>query len=135
MKANELMIGDWVFVPHNGRATHYGRVCGIYDSGAVSNTLEKISGLTKASSLKPIPLTPEILEKNGFEKSDCWCSFGCYYNRKIDDWKIEIYIGRIETFVKIDKGVFPHINNTDCHFLHQLQHALRLCGIEKDIEL
>ena len=123
MKANELMIGDWA-----GFNSGYGKVTGITDAGV---HFEDRFGLGIASGAEPIPLTPEILGKNGFEKSE----HGWYCNRKIDAWEIEIYIGRIETSVKINKGIFPYINNIDCHFVHQLQHALRLCGIDKEITL
>lgn len=127
MKANELMIRDWVMTP-NGIA----RVIMIGEhSPCYTNKTGEGEAAIFPRDLQPIPLTPEILEKNGFEKSE----YGWYCNRKIDDWEIKIYIGRIETFVKIDKGVYPHINNTDCRFLHQLQHALRSCGIEKEITI
>ena len=126
MKATELMIGDWVFVPHNGSATHYGRVCGIYDSGAVSNTLEKDSGLTKASALSPIPLTREILEKNGFR----------YYHRNFAQLSEESEFALRHDKCADENGVslWTYGCIKIC-FVHELQHALKLCGIEKDIVL
>ena len=114
------MIGDWVYVPHNGSATHYGRVCGIYEREVVSTTLEKDSGLTKASALNPIPLTREILEKNGWRYNDApfvqgWEQYG-----------ITIINNRITCGQNVSMKV---------EFVHELQHALRLCGIEKEITL
>lgn len=60
MKSSELMIGDWVMydefidksMNHPIKITH----------------LDKNSILTK--QYYPIPLTPEILEKNGLETDD-----------------------------------------------------------------
>ena len=64
MKANELMIGDYV----NYRG-HIIKVTSLYDKGG-SNEVgwsNKESVWVNADNVDPIPLTPEILEKN--EKS------------------------------------------------------------------
>ena len=66
MKSKDLMIGDWVYVPHDGRASHNGKVESIYKSGTISVELEEAGCLCRAESLEPIPLTEKILEKNGF---------------------------------------------------------------------
>ena len=79
-------------------------------------------------TISPIPLTPEILEKNGFKEYD-----GLY--------RLDIAEG---VFVNADfksKEPFVSIHNTCyratpiCRYLHQLQHALRLCGINREIIL
>lgn len=117
-----------MFVPHNGSATHYGRVCGIYDSGVVSTTLEKDSGLTKASALNPIPLTQEILEKNG------WCSrlngTGEFYLKKKPVGAVVVTKAIIG--FQMNHGPFSGLA---IYYVHQLQHAIRLCGIEKEITI
>ena len=70
MKANEVMIGDWVectyWTPSKQlKVAEIRRVMddeikiGVYDDDLVL--------IFKQSEVKPIPLTPEILEKNGFE--------------------------------------------------------------------
>lgn len=57
MKAEELMIGDWVMLYDRPRKVEriydYGRV----EAGCVEEDCDK---------LEPIPLTSEILEKNGW---------------------------------------------------------------------
>ena len=71
MKANELMIGDWVWYnnqPHqirqlgifgeNRDGDDYPAVC-VGKPNGVGLILER-------NEIEPIPLTPEILEKNGF---------------------------------------------------------------------
>lgn len=70
----------------------------------------------------PFPLTPEILEKNGFavESRDCHGE-PLQYCELVDGLWIDIsgenfFEGKLE-------------------YVHQLQHALRLCEIEKEIEL
>lgn len=90
----------------------------------------------RLSDLRPIPLTPEILEKNGFEdigddtyqleEKPCWFwvdffkhTYGCEYDTSTYEYEDDEH--RLKLY-----GI-PSV--------HQLQHALRLCGIEKEIEL
>ena len=97
--------------------------------------------------LDPIPLTPEILEKNGFEKTQIHGEkqddiFQCFDGEIIIEvgiydpnfilihYRYEtpdgINSGELSSIVKVDGGKF---------YIHELQHALRLCGIDKEIEL
>lgn len=91
------------------------------------------------SWIEAIPLTSEILEKNGFEvqdqgggRKDVWTGFG------IDcEGDIEVeFQNNIPVHLKID-GVFKgeYYTSTNIKYIHQLQHILRLCGIEKTIEI
>ena len=113
------MKGDWVFVPHNGSATHYGRVSGIYDGGAILTDL----CYTKASALRPIPLTPEILEKNVERRTiSGWYAIAKEVRIRPVNGEYCVVIGLTEIPVRI-------------LYVHELQHALRLCGIEKEIVL
>ena len=73
--------------------------------------------------IKPIPITPEILEKNGFGEYE--------YNEVYGD-EIEVEVSLYEW--PIDEGSCPGFS-THLHYVHELQHALRLCGIEKEVVL
>lgn len=87
-------------------------------------------GITLAEShlLNPIHLTPEILEKNGFELQ-----------------RDKSELGTLDTYwLGSELGAFRihKLNNGDYQFglakirnVHELQHALRLCAISKEIEL
>ena len=86
--------------------------------------------------LEPIPLTPEILEKN----------FGKYYNRGgfhcysiSKDEKIHYMVeDRHPSAAPDNRIVFcrvPGVYICDVNYVHELQHTLRQCGIDKDIEL
>ena len=132
MKANELMIGDWVYRP-----ACYDQVKEIRNTGVIG--IDGMRGLITFSELEPIPLTPEILEKNGFRKSVSppGIHAKCY---EIDN-KDEKYCLTIANYNKY-KRLLLDIDSEDsecfnikCDYVHQLQHALRLCGIEKTIEL
>ena len=124
MKANELMLGDWVKFP-GGTIDKivdlpYIEGKGIFASFAASATLFPIS----VEKIEPIPLTPEILEKNGFIYNELpfvqgWEQFGLTLTNGGNGFRINC---GINVAMIIDS-------------VHELQHALRLCGIEKEIEL
>ena len=90
---------------------------------------------------EPIPLTPEILEKNGFEIIDNMYPFPTF---RCDDREnyLCITIGFPEGNKTRRKYPFIEIYGKDIYvdyliinFVHQLQHALKLCGIEKEIKV
>ena len=80
------------------------------------------------SNLKPIPLTAEILEKNGFVEE----AFGW---RKLNaaNWRINIKIfnGK-ERYALCVLGINSQVT-LHGYYVHELQHALKLCGIDKEI--
>lgn len=127
MEASELMIGDWVYIkdypmiksPQRIRPEHFVR---------------------SLVDFEPIPLTPEILEKNGFMKQEdgCFRYFKSYDENYYFGFESISYLFERKT-AKITKehsqsGLQERVEFT-CEYLHELQHALRLCGIEKTIEL
>ena len=137
MKANELMIGDWVVYDGDVEYTNPIKVEGIdIATGALVTSDREDVGI---DNIQPIPLTAEILERNGFEiqdqgggRRDVWIGFGVDCEGDIE---VEFQYN-IPTHLKID-GVFKgeYYTSTNIKYVHLLQHALRLCGIEKEIEL
>lgn len=131
MKAEELMIGDWVKFPIGIEKIidlPYIEGRGICASFAASATLFPV----EVDKLEPILLTPEILEKNGFESDTNMFGFADYELSK--DYILE---NRGDRFC-----ISRRVNNSGStywiltiFFVHQLQHALRLCKIDKTIEL
>ena len=127
MKANELMIGDWVLV--------HKLTCKGHRVDYINEMEEEIGAdgeIYDVCDIKQIPLTPEILEKNGFE-SDTNMFGLCDYELS------ESYIlenrGDRFCFVKRIPSYSSTFHMFDVKYAHQLQHALRLCQIEKEIEL
>ena len=123
------MVGDWVDVRNN----------------ADPNTphLERItpSHFLRDEHWYGVELTPEILEKNRFIVNKHVYPYP-YYEHIDKEHKLKIGFAfpqgnrtsYKEPWVYIDsENVF--IEHLPCKFVHQLQHALRLCGIEKEIEL
>ena len=124
MKIDELMIGDWL----------------LYKSDSLDNafpiqvTREMFNKelVVWKDRFEPITLTPEILEKNGFKvefyndykvyelNNFKVCKNCCNYFEVCDLWDDSDWGWRI-------------INFCPCIYVHQLQHALKLCGIDKEI--
>ena len=141
LRAEDLMIGDWAYIYHPTRERTPVKVDGVW-----IETIERIdNGLTREDSpmfriVEPIPLTPEILEKNGFKNTSV-VTIGTRKMRWVsDDTRTEITIWMDDTLpMEIVKNVYyeDEVSYT-LPFpatVHELQHTLRLCGIEKEIEL
>ena len=85
---------------------------------------------TTIDFLRPIPLTPDILEKNDFELN------GNSYHFFDDDKPLEISVFLKEnnyngsyTYVNISRGCID-ITEMPMEYFHELQNVLRLCKIE-----
>ena len=133
MKASELMIGDWVRVrlpwrcPVDGRLeirTYTHRVAGVRTYGPDADTIYIEAAGVRPQDIEPIPLTPEIFENNGFIVGSFWAEY------KDDDCTIELFGENIS----IKNGRGPWLRGK-WSFVHELQHALRLCGIDKELTL
>lgn len=88
-------------------------------------------GITeKLENITPIPITDEILKKNGFDYENNVGDVLEYYNYEIiyNTWEHELRI--LENREQILK-----IKTFDEMCVHELQHALRLCGINKEITI
>jgi hypothetical protein len=143
MKANELMIGDWVNITEPDK--YAGAKCIIMslqehkeEDNAYFEVFirDKIGILRKDvcnADLIPIPLTPNIIKKNGWIPVDGVCASICRHN----GYNLSIlYLAKSGVNLTIDKGGYgPNLVCMPIEYVHQLQHALRLCGIEKEIEL
>lgn len=151
MKPSELMIGDWVFNAHHGeniQITPYDFFThGHFEDGRYIPT-----GVTPSNGwdLEPIPITPVILEKNGFRfvKADrmfpadryFWGVEGTrdgaiveitFYNPDVHGVKV---LTRIHTQSSHESGI-NSVHSCDIESVHELQNALRLCGIKKEIKI
>ena len=131
MKANELMIGDWVY---NAFSEHPCKVEGIEwtKSGYAFVKISGVDGYKCIESLSPIPLTPEILEKNGFVNVKNTQTSTIIYSFRDSLFRIEVY-----DFNHIVIGSYYTDSSCDIFIssIHELQHALRLCVIKKEIIL
>ena len=69
-------------------------------------------------TIKPIPLTSEILEKNGWKETEYWHEY------KDGNTIIQYSLSNIWGIIN---GV--EIEHFKCEYVHQYQHLLRLCGL------
>ena len=120
MKANELTIGDLVYSTFCDKPC---KVIGIeqYESEYVNVKVTNVTGTKDINSLFFIPLTAEILEKNGFSDNYAYDDLSYAADAGGDIIGVHI-VGQGGT---MDEMFFDYV--------HELQHALRLCGINKDI--
>lgn len=135
MKASELMIGDWVAIRMNHSTKEYKE--GDYIHHKVSSGLHLRNGEIDLISIEnnqrydgygedfclSIPLTAEILEKNGFRISN---DFAFAKNTKCDI-KIDL-TNQINSSISSYNGVSIYMN---FQYVHELQHALRLCKLKE----
>ena len=121
MKASELMIGDMIRQSNSGLLLQVSCIQPPYITAVDEE------GQFHEDTIEPIPLTAEILRKNGVPKHSLMgeqCHF-IYWVWGIDllaiyDADFSFRIGDAARKVK---------------YVHQLQHILRLCGIDKEITL
>jgi hypothetical protein len=131
MEAKDLMIGDWLL---DGNV--YAQVTSITCDGNIETTRNALSNI---ELVEPVPLTSEILKKNGFTKSTP--PPGIHARCHNLDNKEEKYHLTIANYNKY-KRLLLNVDSVDsecfnirCDYVHELQHALRICGIEKEIVL
>jgi hypothetical protein len=143
MKANELkvtdlMVGDWVSCQINSIEFKYVRIASLNKTtmnGIPTDFIEFNKVMVDMlhgnyyqvdiASVHPVPLTPEILEKNGFYRSEIPTrdEIGHYYHRKTAPSSI---------FVSMSFDDGRDFGN-EIKYVHELQHVLKLCGIDKEI--
>lgn len=137
MIANDLMIGDYVIRKNVPKEI---LIVDAIDSirDIVYLNLDGLGITEKLENIEPIPLTTKILEKNGFIIKEKWAQIGNFGNNPLimwhfaDDPILRNYNTELEIHQNDTGKVHVHI---PCEYVHELQHALRLCGIDKEIKL
>ena len=155
MKPEELMLGDIVTFEdcqhdENPIIIKIWQINQDGDAFAFIDNDETLDEIVIDDEIVGLPLTSEILEKNGFHINGIPNSITSV--KAIDDWSDDTYVwSRQETpdermFVSVymdDPANFfvevycqyCHVDGIHVKYLHQLQHALKLCGINKEIVL
>lgn len=124
MDISELMIGNWVVYYGDVYFSNPIRVEGMdISTGSLITSDREDVGF---DGIEPIPLTDEILKKNGFayfHKNYASISREHPFMLRMDKWPEENGFGGIWTICDI----------IEIRYTHQLQNALKLCGIKKEI--
>lgn len=134
IKNKELMLGNWVLA---GEKTQFPmQVVGIFSDVVYLDFEENEGDLFeyKGKDLFPIPLTEELLVKNGFIKGVS--SNPAYYKDKDD----RIYISLMTTTsisvrISSQNGGERVSAYNKINYLHELQNLLTLAGIEIDFKV
>lgn len=126
MKVEDLMIGDWVKHSITGQIGKVYRICG-------NEYIAFIDGDTSSELVEPILLTLEILEKNEilYEKQSFY-----YVIEDVEDLECTYYIQQVlqgDWAIGVDIGAYDCSVFARVKYVHELQHALKLCGINKEI--
>lgn len=144
MKADELMIGDRIYAVDDDTDFKIPIIVNGIDSIGNINAVipdyngQMVDGNISFECCEPISITPEILEKN-FEKREVrilagtkthYCLGDDYFALAVSEYTDGIW----EVEYTNCEAHFPLIRNL-VGYVHELQHALRLCGIEKEITI
>ena len=130
LKISDLSVGDWV--RYSGRDYQVKSIHGDFERVTLIGNKEQREESIYA--IHPIPITAEILLKNGWEnlRSGYKCSCGVY---DIHIWiKEASVIVTIYELERILKAARMQVYSLDMS-VHQLQHILRLAGVDKEINL
>ena len=124
MTVNELMVGDWMHSKSNHVDSKVSYIkCGTHNVVLLKRCWQP----HYMDEIEPIQLTEEILEANGikYQNGMPWYQGGYegefelhYSNRDV------VGIGDLKTDITLT-----------CRYIHELQHLLRMCGIDKEIVL
>lgn len=129
MKVCELMVGDLVL--HDGKVI---RVDAVHKRKVgYHKTKDKLTWLF-SGQFEPIFLTTSILEKNGFEDQ------GFRHHNELNGIDDRVVLSNErermnsvnEWYVHIDSIYYCTIANCELTYVHELQHLLRLCKIDKE---
>lgn len=130
MKANELMISDWVTIKSNGKVPDVNvKITSLDLDNKITVDPRVCDNLLREDELLPIPITEKILVGNGFFKNiDSEIAF-----------TMDTYVGDCHIWLQfINESIFLGLAKYGAgsfklrkyiKSVHELQHALRLCGL------
>lgn len=114
MNIRQLMIGDWVINPAHKDVS---KIEGIYYDKEL-HCLVGTDGRFPQNHYEPIPLTEEMLKANGFVyNKGCW-----WFGKSL--FMLNEFIDGGYCASAFHEQVF-------INYVHELQHALRICGLNE----
>lgn len=125
MKANELQVGSWVMYNEEPCQVEV-----IYDHGMIR--LRGWCECVEIYELHHIPITTELLEKNGFEKEGVIELYNLYagIDHRVTIHNDKEYMNsNNEWYVHVDSEDYSTIAGCELTYLHEFQHLLTLCKI------
>lgn len=135
----EVMVGDWVMFDTNYSEDEPMYSGERYECHRITRG-EEIDLACERTVLgndvfQPIPITEDILTKNGFKRTYDNIDGYKFYNS--EDGRICVSdltnMGDDYWNVHIDNEDFSTIGSCDVKYVHQFQQLLRLCGYDMDV--
>jgi hypothetical protein len=128
MTTQDIMIDDWVYIKD-------------HPIKALPTKVKPEHFVRSLVEFEPILLTKKILEENKFkrysfpciEKHHQWISY-ISPSASISLWCCKLYDNEDDGWV-IDINVPYYSCHIKIKYLHELQHVLKLCNIDKEIKL
>lgn len=159
MKAEELMVDDWVLA--EGKPVQVTNISVLggdvirvinpfmsYDIAYASNIIALSNGAKDINKIEPIPITEEILKKNGFKneviaQKAIIAEGASNFSIILVSEDNRIILNNIDEYINSFNKWHVHIDTEDMRtmctseitYVHELQHLLKLCKIEKEIVL
>ena len=132
MKVSDLQLGDWVDC--FGGSVKVTTIKTAYNNGEdfiiIMSPLKSIEYSFKSEYIKPIPLTTDILTNNGFTQDTIGSGLILHIDNSENLYVLVNYRYNGECRnVEISNKMY----NLSCpiKYVHELQHALRLCGLSE----
>lgn len=128
MKLTDLKIGDWVLFEGN-----VSKVISLSEKVSQLESKDEdeyFASFNVGEDITPIPITKEILEKNGYEQG-----LGideCSYSYSKDDLYLEYHRDENKIYFQ---DFYRSVNYKEIKYVHELQHILWALGYDDDIEL
>ena len=137
LKISDLSVGDWVKIKEcayfpldkpNDFLSPYAKVTALEDENCIIWLNTQVGEFCASlKNIESIPITAEVLEKNGFERisqTQPWYRYGA-------DITVAEYSKGLWGFgIGVPCNAFAYLIG-----VHSLQHALRLAGVDKEINL
>lgn len=128
LHAQDLMVDDWISTPKG-----YAKVIALDKWGITAKTKynDEIDSSEQDENFEPIPLTPEILEKNGLRKLDnLYVEHDDYFSISLLELSDSIWLFRYK-----NTEIYEPPTQVIISHLHELRHCLKFARIEKEITL
>lgn len=137
--AEPLMVGDWVSIDNKPHKVTGIQIC----DGIMCVQTDYTDTYYSIENYAPIYLTAEVLEKNGFSELMLHNEWSRIFRIYLNEVFVEVGIYE-PNFINVgyvdnEGKEQPLCNIVKVHgenfFFHELQHTLRLCGVDKEITI
>ena len=130
MKANKIMIDDYLYNSHNMEIFQVKRI-------TTKTAMNNDGGYLNLIDLKPIPFTTDILSKLGFEIRENNTAVWKKLTEDSSDFEEFILIDlEIPSLCRVERNIKPKASfEGTIKYVHELQHAIKLVNVSLEIKL